>query len=250
MPNAILEIDNVVKRFGGVAATDGVTLHIAEGQVHGLIGPNGAGKTTLIAQLSGEQRQDSGRIRFAGEDISALSVAERVHRGLARSFQITELLPSMTVEDNIALAIQARSGHSYRFWRDARIEPRVRDPARALLEEVMLNHRASTRAADLSHGEQRQLELAMALGTAPRMLLLDEPMAGMGMEESQKMLRLLQRFKGKITMLLVEHDMNTVFSLSDRISVLVYGRLVASGSPEDIRNSAPVREAYLGNGDA
>jgi branched-chain amino acid transport system ATP-binding protein len=248
MAQPILQIDGLVKRFGGVAATDNVTLDITEGEVHGLIGPNGAGKTTLISQLAGEKRQDAGAIRFAGVDVSALGVAPRVRLGLARSFQITELLSSLTVEDNVALAIQARSGHSYRFWSDARQERSVRDPARELLSEVMLDRRASSRAGNLSHGEQRQLELAMALGTAPRMLLLDEPMAGMGIEESQRMLELLRRLKRRITMLLVEHDMHTVFALSDRVSVLVYGRLIACGAPDEIRASPSVRAAYLGEG--
>jgi branched-chain amino acid transport system ATP-binding protein len=245
-----LQIDALMKRYGGIAATDHVTLEITEGEVHGLIGPNGAGKTTLISQIAGERRQDSGSIRFAGVDISHLDVSQRVHLGLARSFQITELFSSLTVEDNVALAIQARSGHSYRFWKDTRQERNIRDQARALLADVLLDQRALVRAGELSHGEQRQLELAMALGTAPRMLLLDEPMAGMGGEESQRMLSLLRKMKRKITMLLVEHDMNAVFGLSDRVSVLVYGRLIATGSPDDIRSSSSVRDAYLGDGDA
>lgn len=246
MPGALLKIDRLVKRFGGISATDDVTLEVPEGEVHGLIGPNGAGKTTLIAQLSGELPPDEGRIYFAGEEISRLPVAQRVRRGLARSFQVTELLPNLTAMDNVALAIQARTGHSFRFWRDARCERPIRDAAKGLLAEVGFERNAEVRAGDLSHGEQRQLELAVALGTAPRLLLLDEPMAGLGVEESQTMLALLRRMKGRTTMLLVEHDMDAVFALSDRISVLVHGRLMASEAPALVRENATVREAYLG----
>jgi branched-chain amino acid transport system ATP-binding protein len=247
---ALLKIDRLVKRFGGVSATDELTLEVVTGEVHGLIGPNGAGKTTLISQLSGERRQDSGAIWFAGAEISGLSVAQRVHRGLARSFQVTAILPNLTVEDNVALAVQARAGHSFRFWRDVRHDRAIREPARALLSDTGLERRAQARAIDLSHGEQRQLELAMALATSPRMLLLDEPLAGMGPEESHDMLRLLNTMKRNVTMLLVEHDMDAVFALSDRISVLVYGRVIATGTPAEIRENTEVRDAYLGEGEA
>jgi branched-chain amino acid transport system ATP-binding protein len=234
------------KAFGALRATDGVDLDVREGETHAIIGPNGAGKTTLIGQLAGNLRPDAGRIRFAGEDITALSAPARSRKGLARSFQITSIYREFTALDNVALAVQAHAGHSFRFWRPARSEPELRAPARAILEGVGLGARADVRAANLAHGEQRQLEIAMVLATRPRLMLLDEPVAGMGTEESQRMVRFLGGLKGKRTMLLVEHDMDAVFTLADRISVLVYGRIIASGAPEEIRANPEVRTAYLG----
>jgi len=246
---ALLEIDSLTKHFGGVVASDGISLTLRRGELHALIGPNGAGKTTLIGQLTGEVAPDSGRIRFDSRDITALPVYRRSRIGLARSFQIASLFPDFTALDNVALAVQAHSGHSFRFWRDARREPQLREPARAALVRVGLAQRADVAVTDLSHGERRQLEIAMALATRPRMLLLDEPMAGMGPEESARLVATLRQLKGGITILLVEHDMDAVFALADRISVLVYGRIIASGDPATIRTDAAVREAYLGERD-
>jgi len=242
----LLEVRGLTKAFGGLRATDGVDLDVLEGETHAIIGPNGAGKTTLIAQLAGDLRPDAGRIRFAGLDITTLSTPARSRRGVARSFQITSVFRDFTALDNVALAVQAHAGHSFRFWRPARAEPALREPARAVLESVGLGARADVPAADLAHGEQRQLEIAMALATRPRLLLLDEPVAGMGLEESQRMIAFLRTLRGRLTVVLVEHDMDAVFALADRISVMVYGRLIATGPPEAIRANPEVRQAYLG----
>jgi branched-chain amino acid transport system ATP-binding protein len=246
MTDALLRVENLSKSFGALRATDQVTLAARAGETHAIIGPNGAGKTTLIGQLAGNLRPDSGRIRFAGEDITGLSAPARAHRGLARSFQITSIYRDFTTLDNVALAVQAHSGSSFRLWRPAREDPRLRDPARAVLGEVGLGARADVLAANLAHGEQRQLEVAMVLATKPRLMLLDEPVAGMGVEESQRMIQFLARFKGRQTIILVEHDMDAVFTLADRVSVLVYGRIIATGTPAEIRANPEVRSAYLG----
>jgi branched-chain amino acid transport system ATP-binding protein len=250
MAESLLEVAGLRKSFGALAATDGVDFEVREGETHAVIGPNGAGKTTFISQLSGMLRPDRGQIRFAGEDITALSAPARSRKGLARSFQITSIYREFTALDNVALAVQAHAGHSFRFWRPARADAALRDPARAVLEEVGLGARADVVAANLAHGEQRQLEIAMALATRPRLLLLDEPVAGMGTDESLRMVEFLATLKdekrGRKTMILVEHDMDAVFTLADRISVLVYGRIVATGTPEEIRSNPEVRAAYLG----
>ena len=244
--SALLQVENLAKRFGGIVASDDLALDVAPGELHAVIGPNGAGKTTLIAQLSGQLRPDSGRIHFAGQDITALPVHRRSALGLARSFQITSLFLDFSVLDNVALAVQAHAGHSFRFWRAARAQAELREPARAALERVGLSGRADWPASALSHGEHRLLELAMALAGSPRMLLLDEPMAGLGPEESARMVTMLRALKSELTILLVEHDMEAVFALADRITVLVYGRVIASGAPDAIRANEAVREAYLG----
>ncbi len=246
MAEALLEVRNLVKQFGALRATDGVVLDVRAGETHAIIGPNGAGKTTLIGQLSGDLRPDAGRIRFAGQDVTRLRAPDRTHLGLARSFQITSVYREFTALDNVALAVQAHAGHSYRFWRSASGDRALREPARRILEEVGLGARADVLAANLAHGEQRQLEIAMVLATKPRLMLLDEPVAGMGAEESQRMVQFLSTLKGRQTIVLVEHDMDAVFSLADRISVLVYGRIIASGAPEEIRVNPEVRAAYLG----
>jgi branched-chain amino acid transport system ATP-binding protein len=246
VPEALLQIDSLSKRFGGIVATDGVSLEVSADELHALIGPNGAGKTTLIAQLTGQLKPDTGTIRFGGRDITHLPAHQRCLQGLARSFQITSLFLDFTALDNVALAVQARAGHSFRFWADARADARLRGPAMAALDRVGLAGRAETVAAKLSHGEHRQLELAVALATQPRLLLLDEPMAGLGTEESARMISLLRDLKGELTIVLVEHDMAAVFALADRITVLVYGRVIASDAPEVIRQNADVRRAYLG----
>jgi branched-chain amino acid transport system ATP-binding protein len=246
MAPSLLEARGLVKSFGGLRAINGVHLAVPEGETHAVIGPNGAGKTTLINQLAGEMRPDAGAIRFAGADVTRLGAPARSARGLARSFQITSIFRDFTALDNVALAVQAHAGHSFRFWRPARREAALHEPARALLESVGLGDRAAVLAANLAHGEQRQLEIAMALATRPRLLLLDEPVAGMALEESQRMIALLRTLKGGVTMVLVEHDMDAVFALADRISVMVYGQVIATGSPEAIRANAEVRQAYLG----
>ncbi|HEY2995025.1 MAG TPA: ABC transporter ATP-binding protein [Methylomirabilota bacterium] len=246
MTEPLLAVRGLRKRFGGLVATDGVDLDVAEGETLAVIGPNGAGKTTLIAQLSGDLAPDAGTIRFAGAEVTALPAATRSHRGLARSFQITSIFREFTALDNVALAVQAHAGHSFHFWRRAREEPTLREPARAVLAQVGLAGRADVPAGALAHGEQRQLEIAMALATHPRLLLLDEPVAGMGIDESQRMVQLLRTLRGRHTIVLVEHDMDAVFALADRISVMVYGRVIATGTPEAIRANAEVRRAYLG----
>ena len=246
MTEGLLSVRGLRKRFGGLVATDGLDLDVGDGETLAVIGPNGAGKTTLIAQLSGDLAPDTGAIRFAGQDVTALGAPARSHRGLARSFQITSIFREFTALDNVALAVQAHAGHSFRFWRPARAERALREPAREMLARVGLAERAEVMAGALAHGEQRQLEIAMALATRPRLLLLDEPVAGMGIDESQRMVQLLRTLRGTHTMVLVEHDMDVVFALADRICVMVYGRVIASGTPEAIRANADVRRAYLG----
>jgi len=244
----ILATDALVKRFGALVATDRVSLAVAPGEVHALIGPNGAGKTTLIGQLMGDIKPQSGRVLFAGRDITGMPTHRRAQLGLARSFQITSIFHDMSARDNVALAVQIHRGHSFRFWRDARKDQGLRRAAEALLSLVGLAGRAERIAGDLSHGEHRQLEIAMALASEPRVLLLDEPMAGMGPEESNRLVALLRDLKTRLTILLVEHDMAAVFALADRITVLVYGRAIATGTPAEIRANAAVRTAYLGDG--
>jgi len=243
----LLSVTELFKHFGGVVATDNVSLSIAEGELHAIIGPNGAGKTTLIAQLMGELRPDHGSIRLGGGDVTWLPSHRRSRSGMGRSFQITSIFPDFTVLENVALAVQAHAGHSFRFWRSARTDPALQEPARAILERVGLAIRADVPAAVLAHGEKRLLEIAIALATRPRLLLLDEPMAGMGPEDAARMVAFLKRLKGAVTLLLVEHDMDAVFALADRITVLVYGRVIASGPPEMIRADTDVRKAYLGD---
>lgn len=243
----MLRICGLTKRFGGVLASDGISLDVPAGELHAVIGPNGAGKSTLIGQLAGEIEPDEGQIVFNGRDITRLPPHRRSALGLARSFQVTSLFLDFTVLDNVALAVQAHAGHSFRFWRQARNEAELRWPAHTALVRVGLGSRADVRCAHLSHGEHRQLEIAMALATTPRLLLLDEPMAGMGPEESARMIALLGELKREHTILLIEHDMDAVFRLADRVTVLVDGRVIASGAPDNIRADAGVRQAYLGS---
>jgi branched-chain amino acid transport system ATP-binding protein len=243
----VLRIEDLHKSFGALVVTDGVTLTVEPGELHAIIGPNGAGKTTLINQISGFLAPQSGRILFAGRDITALPVHVRARLGLARTFQITSILPRFSVLDNVALAVQARSGSSLRFFARADAEPALNDPAYAALEEVGLAARARVPAGELSHGEKRALELAIALVMTPKLLLLDEPMAGSGREETDRLVALLRGLKGRFPMILVEHDMTAVFALADRISVMIYGRILASGTPDQIRNDAGVIAAYLGD---
>ena len=243
----MLSLRSLSKRFGGVVAVDGVTLELAAGEVHALIGPNGAGKTTLIHQIAGSLPVDAGQIVFLGKDITRLPAHQRVAAGLARSYQITSIFRRFSVLDNLALAVQARSGSSFSFWRPVAKESSLFDEARAIASQVGLLERTAFLAASLSHGEQRALEVGLALATRPKLVLLDEPMAGMGPEESRRMIALISRIRTEVTVLLVEHDMDAVFRLADRISVMVNGRLIATGSPEEIRLSGEVRKAYLGD---
>jgi branched-chain amino acid transport system ATP-binding protein len=243
----MLSIRGLAKRFGGVAASDGLDLDLRAGEVHAIIGPNGAGKSTLIHQISGMLVPDAGAIVFEGRDITRLPMHRRVALGIARSFQVTSIFPKLTVLDNLALAVQARSGSSFGFWRPATEELRLFDEGRVLAARVALSSRLDRPAGELSHGEQRRLEAALALATGARLLLLDEPMAGMDLDESASLIELLRELRERATLLLVEHDMEAVFQLADRISVLVQGRVVATGTPEEIRANETVRRAYLGD---
>jgi branched-chain amino acid transport system ATP-binding protein len=243
----MLELRHLSKRFVGVVATDDLSLRVIGGEVHALIGPNGAGKTTLIAQICGSLASDSGEILFEDRAVTTIAQHERVRAGLARSYQITSIFRNFTVLDNLALAVQARTGTSFSFWRPVRTEKHLFDDARAIAQEIGLSGRETSLAATLAHGEQRALEVGLALATRPRLLLLDEPMAGMGPEESQRMIELISRLRQRVTMLLVEHDMAAVFRLADRISVLVNGRIIATDTPARIKENAEVRRAYLGD---
>jgi len=242
----LLRLRGLVKRFGGLAATDGVDWSVAQGEVHALIGPNGAGKTTLVHLISGASSPDAGEVHFAGSDVTRASMHARVRRGLVRSYQVTSIFRRLSALDNAMLAVQAGRGSSLRFWSPPQADAGIARDARALLARVGLDERADVAAGTLAHGEQRKLEVALALAVRPTLLLLDEPMAGMGPEESQRMIELIQRLAQEVTIVLVEHDMDAVFKLAHRISVLVSGRIIASGEPEEIRRDAQVRRAYLG----
>jgi branched-chain amino acid transport system ATP-binding protein len=246
-PVAPLQTQALVKRYGGLLATDNVSLHLAHGELHAIIGPNGAGKTTLIGQLGGELQPDSGDVFLQGECVTALPAADRALRGLARSYQISSAFPEFTVLECVALAKQAHAGHSFGAWRALLKRTSLVDPAEHAIAQAGLRHRISQRVSDLAHGERRQLELAMVLVSQPKVLLLDEPMAGMSHQESMKVVDLLAGLKRDYTLLLVEHDMHAVFALADTISVLVNGAIIASGKPEEIRQNPEVRSAYLGD---
>jgi branched-chain amino acid transport system ATP-binding protein len=242
----LLETHDLVKRFGGLLVTNRCNLTIRPGEIHALIGPNGAGKTTLLRQLSGALAVDHGRIVFDGTEITRLPMDQRVQRGLAQTFQITNIFPSLTVLDNLALSVQATTGHSFRFWRPRRQETAIFERAAVVAAQIGLGAQVTTVAGALSHGEQRQLEIGLALACGARLLLLDEPLAGMGLEESAKVVALLRTINQSATILLVEHDMDAVFQLADRISVLVYGEIIATGTPAEIRENRAVQQAYLG----
>ena len=250
MADPLLRLADLRKHYGGLAVTDGVSLDVLPGEIHAVIGPNGAGKTTLIHEVTGLVAPDSGQVIFGGRDITRLSRPRRVRAGLARTFQITNVVAGFSARDNVALAAQARAGSSFRFIRPAASERALNDAAMAALDEVGLADRAAMPAGSLSHGEKRALELAIALATRPRLLLLDEPLAGAGPEETERLIALLTRLKARYTILLVEHDMQAVFALADRISVLVYGRIIATGTVAEIRGNPEVRAAYLGEDDA
>lgn len=246
MAEPLLELRNLRKAYGALVVTDDVSLSVRPGELHAIIGPNGAGKTTLIHQISGTLASNSGSVLFDGGDVTSLSMPQRVRRGLARSFQITSILPGFSALENVALAVQARSGSSFRLFGHAAHEKALNEPAMECLAQVNLAARAHVPAGLLSHGEKRQLELAIGLATAPKLLLLDEPLAGTGHEESQRVVETLRRLKERLTIVLIEHDMDAVFSLADRVSVLVYGRVIATDTPERIRENPEVRAAYLG----
>jgi len=247
MADVLLSVQSLAKRFGAVQASNDFSLDVAPGELHALIGPNGAGKTTALNQLSGELAPDSGQIYFDGRCITRLPVHRRAQLGLARSYQITSVFDHLTVQENLSLAIQAHNGHSFRFWRKAGDDPVMRRAILPALMRVGLEERADISASNLSHGEKRQLEVGMALAGHPKMLLLDEPYAGMGPGGAVELTKLFQRLKADFTILLVEHDMRAVFALADRITVLVYGQAIASGTPEAIRANPAVRKAYLGD---
>ncbi|WP_168192847.1 ABC transporter ATP-binding protein [Undibacter mobilis] len=242
----LLSVQQLSKSYGALKVTNDISFDIAEGELFAIIGPNGAGKTTLIHQLSGMLSADSGQILFNGVDVTQQSMPDRVKAGLARSFQITSILPRFTALENVATAIQARRHSSFRFFDRVANDEGLNEPARAILNEVGLDGRHHVPADSLSHGEKRQLEVAIALATQPKLLLLDEPLAGTSHDESRNITNLLRALKGRITIALIEHDMEAVFALADRVGVLVYGRMIAAGAPADIRANAEVRAAYLG----
>lgn len=243
----LLSVRGLVKRYGALLVTDCVDLDLRPGEIHALIGPNGAGKTSLINQISGEVASDSGSIFLGNQDVTHWSVAKRARAGLGRSYQITAIIPEFSVLENVLLAVQAARGHNFHFWREVTRIPELVEVADRYLQLTGLLAQRERICTDLPYGQQRQLELVMALATEPKVLLLDEPMAGLGLAESQEMTQLLKRLRGQYAMLLVEHDMNAVFALADRLSVLVYGKVVLCGSPAEVRESAVVREAYLGD---
>ncbi|MEM7302641.1 MAG: ABC transporter ATP-binding protein [Pseudomonadota bacterium] len=247
--DALLSIRGLSKSFGALKASDNITLDVDDGELHAVIGPNGAGKTTMIAQICGQLEPDTGTVLFAGQNITSVPQQERPAIGLVRSFQITSIFPDFTAIENVAMAVQLNAGHSFQFIAPAATDSDLVGPAKTHLEQVGLADQAAVMAFALSHGQQRRLELAMALALKPRLLVLDEPMAGMGAEETAGVVQFLKGLKGKISMLLVEHDMDAVFALADRVSVLVYGRVIASGAPQDIRRDQAVIDAYLGSGD-
>jgi branched-chain amino acid transport system ATP-binding protein len=244
--SALLQLQNLTKNYGALRVTDDVTFDVQPRELHAIIGPNGAGKTTLIHQISGHAKPDSGTINFDGHDVTPLPMATRAGRGLVRSFQITSILPRFSALENVALAAQARDGSSFRFLGNAAGERALNDTAMALLTRFGLAARARVPAGQMSHGEKRQLEIAIALAAKPKLLLLDEPLAGTSHDESQRLINILQELRKELPIILIEHDMDAVFALADRVSVLVYGRIIACGKPQDIRDNAEVRAAYLG----
>ena len=247
MADAVLDIRDLCKSFGALKATEHVSLDLRQGEIHALIGPNGAGKSTLIHQIAGTLRPDSGEIDFLGQPVGHLGVAERARMGLGRSFQVSSLAPEFSALRNVMLAAQSRQGSSFRFFKPVMRDASLVEPAMAALERVGLADRARIPAAELSHGERRQLEIAIALALGSAAFLLDEPMAGMGPEGSRQLTRFLDGLRSEAPILLIEHDMDAVFALADRISVLVYGRIIATGKVDDIRNDPEVRRAYLGD---
>lgn len=248
MTEPVLVVENLCKSFGAVTASDGLNLSLRPGEIHAIIGPNGAGKSTAIHQLSGETPSDSGRIVFLGQDITHWPAHRRARAGMARSYQVTQLFQQMTVRENIAMAVQAADRHHFRFWRKAATDPRLNRPVETLLTSLELTDLADRRIAEIAHGQQRQVELALGLALQPKLLLLDEPMAGMSSSETHEMANRLERLRGQMTVVLVEHDMDVVFRLADRISVLVKGQVICTDTPEAVRQNPRVQQAYLGDG--
>ncbi|MFN0038701.1 MAG: ABC transporter ATP-binding protein [Burkholderiales bacterium] len=247
MAEVLLSLVNVEKHFGGVSATDRTSLDVRLGEIHALIGPNGAGKTTLVHQISGLLRPDAGSIHFDSIDVTHWPMYRRVRKGLVRSFQVTSIFSQLTAIENALLAVQAGAGSSLRFWHPVRTEKALHELASEVLARVGLAERGSSMAGSLAHGEQRRLEVGLALAARPKLLLLDEPLAGMSPDESQQMVNLIWQLKSETTLLLIEHDMAAVFRLADRVSVMVSGRIIATGAPSDIRANEAVRKAYLGD---
>jgi branched-chain amino acid transport system ATP-binding protein len=249
---ALLQGRALSKRFGAVVATADLDIEVRAGEIHAVIGPNGAGKSTLLGLLSGEVRPDSGRILLDGRDVTRMPVHRRARLGLGRTFQVSNVLPSFTVLENVAIAIQARVRSGLRLLKPADADPELNEPARLILERFSLLELADRRAAELAHGERRLLELALTLATKPRFLLLDEPFAGVAAGDSERLVRILDALRHDLGLLLVEHDMQAVFLLADRVTVLVQGRCIASGTPAEVRADSAVRAAYLGDsrGDA
>ncbi len=243
----LLQVTGLTKRFGGVLASDRVDLRVAVGEIHALIGPNGAGKTTLVAQIAGQLASDSGTVHFDGSDITRMVTHQRARRGLVRSFQVTRLFKSMSVLEHLALALQAAGGRTFSAWRPVRVDTALFERAEGLLERLGLASKSDWGIEQLSHGEQRVLEVGMALAGSPRLVLLDEPLAGMGLQESVAMSSLIDSLRGEVAVLLIEHDVDAVFRLADTVSVLVSGHVVASGKPEDVRRDPAVADAYLGS---
>jgi branched-chain amino acid transport system ATP-binding protein len=246
MAEPALRITDLAKSFGALKATDGVDLELHAGEIHALLGPNGAGKSTLIGQIAGTLRPDRGEIRLYGRDVTRLGASARSRLGVARTFQVSSLVDEFSALRNVMLAVQGRSRANYRLFRNVMNDRALVEPARETLERVGLSSRADVTACELSHGERRQLEIAVALALGPKVFLLDEPMAGMGPDGSSTLTAFLDTLREEAPILLIEHDMDAVFALADRISVLVYGRVVASGTVDEIRNDPIVREAYLG----
>lgn len=249
MASPILSIQKLSKKFGAVIANEDVSIDLYQGEIHGLIGPNGAGKSTLIKQISGEINQDSGKIILEENEISNHPVFDRAKMGLARSFQVSSVIPNFTVLENVILAIQGNLGQTFKFWKPVSKNHELINAAHIYLEQVDMKMRMSVLASELSHGERRKLEISMALALEPKVFLLDEPMAGLGAAGSKVMTKQLAKLKSRAPILLIEHDMDAIFALADRISVLVYGRIIASGTVDEIRSNADVREAYLGSED-
>jgi branched-chain amino acid transport system ATP-binding protein len=247
MTAPLLYVESLTKKFGGLVALDHTSLSVQKGEIHALIGPNGAGKTTLIHHISGAMHADAGRIVFDGHDVTQMPLHQRARQGLVRSYQITSVFPHLSVQDNLALAILATQRSGFGFWRNASRDRARFSQADAMAERIGLSYHRMQAAAALSHGAQRQLEVGLVLCTNPKLMLLDEPMAGMGPDESQRMVELLKSLRGNITIVLVEHDMDAVFRLADTISVLVSGRVVVSGNAEQIKNDVAVQHAYLGD---
>lgn len=247
MSEFLLKTESLTKRYGGLLVTDEVSIDVRPGELHAIIGPNGAGKTTLINQLSGELRADSGDVQFMNKRITALPIHERARKGLLRSYQITSIFEGFTVLENTVFAAMGAKEHAFRFWKPLLGREDLVAIAREALGVTTMLPRADVLAAELAYGERRQLELAMALAAQPKALLLDEPMAGMSVQESAGVVELLKRLKGSYSILLIEHDMDAVFALADRITVLVYGKAVISGTPDEIRNNPEVRAVYLGD---